>query len=551
MKKNGSKDKRYRNKRYSGNKDTTKTKIKDSKMEDSDIDSRGMKSRTNDISWYNANPGLLNNSCNISFGEMMFKPINLNVNTNGKNINLNTPGIMIYDYVHGIGRCASPFDTPNVAARNIFANIRKFNSGYSNYDPTDMMIYLCAINEVYVMYSNVARALGVYNNYDVFSKYQPKLLIEALGFNYEDMIHHLPNYRTLLDSVAARINKFAVPNNVSFIARQFWMPSGIYSDSANRKAQIMAFRPAIYRVYNETSATGGKLIAQPYNYTDSDSLETYDSISLKFEDMINAITGSEDCGIISGDIRKAYDTNVWVLGAFPDNYQVLPSHDYTVLAQMENLTLTGRLSSGENDDIEYALAQINIDQVNDVDNGYITYAPQFHAYMPIKDAPNDPRTVLPVINAHTDQTDPSYVMEATRLKTVLDYGTGSLETLAMGTEFVTSAHIFSGDMRFHIASTVANVPSYSDTVHNKYSHTPWIELDVSAEADFYMEIMLLANYYVFDWAPCLTILQNKNANITECNVLCDLDNFARITVNQLRTMHDTAMLSLFNVTTTV
>lgn len=161
-------------------------------------DSSQERSATNDFSWYNHNPNLIRDTASVSFGTIQGHIIDLNNSNFTSNVSdtakakLISPGIMVLDYVHGPGYTTTEFDAVNMAALDVMSRIRKLQTGYSQYDANDLMMYFLACNEVYMIHAMLVRLYGVIRLYNVESNYVPQHLIEALGFNFNDAIKHMP-----------------------------------------------------------------------------------------------------------------------------------------------------------------------------------------------------------------------------------------------------------------------------------------------------------------------------------------------------------------------
>lgn len=495
-------------------------------------------SETNDFSWYNGNPGMVDNVGRISFGQPIGPTQNIGLNNRNKVV-MHTPGICVLDYVHGLGYASNANDAVNSAMFDLYANLRKSQTSYASFDPADYLMYILGISEVYIVYSMIARAYGLLNTYNVESMYQPRRIIEALGFDYDDFLKHQPQYRVLLDSIATRTNVFAVPNVLPYITRQYWMPSGIYSDAATNKHQIYAYRPAIYRTLEETGETGTKLVAHTHSYVDGVKY-TYDSMYTVVNNMIESLMKSQDFGVMSANVRLAYGDNVFKLAAFPENYVVLDAHDYNVLAQIENANIMGGVS-----DVD----QLSITQDPGLNKGEIIYAPLLPMPKALQDIVTintlyDPRTQGNVIVAHTQDTGPEFVMESTRLMATGDTLQGQVR-LNCGTEYIAqvTCWVASSGTNFTIGKVVSGAtPTVTDC--------GFINLDTFTVADFTDRLQSL---FTFDWFPRVSGLHveaNGNDSYWTKVPLMDLDNYAVISNEQIDQLHYTALLSLFNVKNT-
>lgn len=328
-------------------------------------------SKTNDVNWYSKNPEMLERAARMSFGVPNGYTSKLFYGDTTTTGNLWTPGIAILYYTHGTGNAYAQSDAVQTAMFSLYAVLRSKQTSYSTYSPEDYMMYLLAINEVYIMYSQLARAYGLMNTINTESLYQPKKLIEALGFNYTDLVRNRRDIPNVLDSIAAQLAPYHVPDVLPYMQREFWLPSGVYSDSATAKHQLYAFKPTVYRTWDDMFATGSKLQAHTYKWVqadgniDAEATYTLNEYQELVNGVINCLIQSEDVGVLSSNVLLAYGAeNLYTLGAFDPNYAILPTNDYTVLSQIENSMIVGPAQT---------LSSFDIQQFNELNNSHIYY----------------------------------------------------------------------------------------------------------------------------------------------------------------------------------
>nr|QUS52692.1 capsid protein [Mute swan feces associated picobirnavirus B] len=487
-------------------------------------------------SWYDKDPQLLKDTGTFSFNG--FAGTNIAFTNKNK---LNVPGVAILDYVHGIPTDGDTGDIINVAARNFYSDVRKYNSGGANYDPNDMMLYLLAINEFYVLYMNVARAIGLTFSWDVYSKYQPKFLVEALGFSYDDISSRPSQWRALLNGARARLAHYATPKSMMFFDRQAKICSMVVRDSANRKAQYLAYRPYIYRVFADTER-GSELHAKEYPYTGSSpKLATLEDMRKIFNEVIDAISGSDTTGNISGDIRKAFDPGeFWELPIINGDYITVPNTDYGVLSQMENAQLVGGPLS---------LSDLNMTEDNGLNKSTIVYKPKVS------------KTVVggvvnPYINARTDDTNPYYIADVTRMKAFArrEASDGGLYVDICGTEFITSITVFNKYWQMQVGSGVAGAKfakpeGITEDVYQLVNGD--IKVPELTRDEGMLVSRLIYMWATFNWLPTLWLGISEEADKpAEYYPLFDIDNYTVINDTELQALHETIALSLFGVEST-
>jgi hypothetical protein len=413
------------------------------------------------------------------------------------------------------------------------------------------MMYLLAINEVYIMYSQLARAYGLMNTINVESLYQPKRLIEALGFNYEDLVRNRRDIPNVLDSVAAQLAPYHVPDVLPYIQREFWLPSGVYTDSATAKHQLYAFKPTTYRMWDDMFATGSKLQAHSYKWVKEDgsvdpsATYTLNEYQVLMNSVINCLLQSEDVGVLSSNVLLAYGAeNLYTLGAFDPNYSVVPTNDFTVLSQIENAMIVGPAKT---------LSSFDIQQFNELNNSHIYYDPEFPVFKVAGTKIQDPRAIQSTIIAHTDETTPEFVMEATRL---MYQGTAGDEYLELdyGTEIIQAVTVYMSakvnNSYFTLGRVHLNGGSMPTTVDYSLG---FIDFTSTVDPAMKNELDKVQVLSVFDWFPKVCVAYSFGGG-TDAGIrvwpLYDLDQYAKVSGADLSILHYVALLSMFDVKTT-
>lgn len=76
------------------------------------------------------------------------------------------PGVMAIRIAPTIGTCLTSNSAANTAAQQLYTLVRKANSGAINYDKTDLMMYIMAMDSCYMLYESLIRIYDVYENYN-------------------------------------------------------------------------------------------------------------------------------------------------------------------------------------------------------------------------------------------------------------------------------------------------------------------------------------------------------------------------------------------------
>lgn len=306
------------------------------------------KSQPNDWRWYAQNEQLLKDTASYPYSWPLGNRISLD--DGGNPINKGSvPGIFVLKTAPAYGVSTNADSPINVASRKIYTYVRHENSGGKNYDPVDLMLYLMSMDGAISYLSWLKRLYGTINLYNYTNRYFPKAAIVAQNVDYDDLLSHIADFRAYINTFAVRIGALCIPNSIAYMAKHAWMYSGMYQDSPNDKAQVYMFAPSTYSVFGLDNDGAGCL--KNYNmwgFTDGQPNAswqhrlTFSDLIATGEAIIAPLINSEDCGIMSGDILKAYGQGgVYQVDGISENYVVIPTYDATVLDQIHNATTVG------------------------------------------------------------------------------------------------------------------------------------------------------------------------------------------------------------------
>nr|AVD54026.1 capsid [Macaque picobirnavirus 2] len=373
-------------------------------------------SKPNDVSWYAKDAQLLKDSASFPFSVPAGAAVHLNRNsTYLTGLDYAVPGIMAFKMKPCIGKAEKPNDAINIAARNIYTFVRHQNSGHTNYEAADLMMYLIAMGEIYSFHSWCVRAYGIARLYQQTNKYLPTALLEAMGFD-PSVALDLPRFRNLINLTRRKFAATAVPNSMPYINRKIWLYSGIYADAPGPKAQMYLFKPAGFYMYKFGEL--GKLVWTPMAKGAKLTLANLEGIAGK---LIDPIMSDEDMGIMSGDILKAFgDSGIYKVAEMPEDYEIMPTYSTEVLSQIHNMTIWT-----DEDEVDTNPAW-DITQNAEIGGGYLTTTNNIVAVKSkfgTVDAPYG--TALPsygfagerLIDLHSEHPTPDEVMVATRCTT--------------------------------------------------------------------------------------------------------------------------------------
>lgn len=490
-----------------------------------------MSHKYNDVSWYAKNPEMLRDAASFSYNSPVgnripvYQSLVAGYNEDGSQILTiadpgpgTVPGLIGLTFVPTIGTSTTSTSPANLAAQNIYSYVRYMNSGAKNYDQADLMIYLLSMDSIYMMWNWAKRMYGYARMYAQKNRYMPLAYARIDGIDLVDMQEHLADYRLTLNALASQISSFCVPAVMPLFVRHSWMVSNIYKDSEIEKAQQYMFTPSFYYQYDETgSQYGGQLLAKSVGLTTG----KFSEILTLIQDQLDAIAYSEDIGVMSGDILKAYGQDkLFKITPVDPMYTVEPVYNEEVLNQIHNSSVIGTAG----------WSNYNITQ--DPNTGYLIYNPSFPA-------PYFTKTEY-MVNMPWNDVTPENTMVGTRLSALLgnvDATSKKANIVAMGTEFINARNV--------VWFNKAGALNVSNQVRDWYScDISTVQQAAATVGNLLQEMELMSN---FDWHPLVYVFTKTKEQLQYYGILGDISNYTMINVWNLQQMHTTAILSEFNV----
>lgn len=531
--------------------------------------------KQNDPSWYAQNPQLLRDAANFPYSWPVGSPYDLEFGEYSDAVlsqyRESVPGILSIEFSPTIGYSVDPTSPINLAARQIYSFVRHANSGHSNYDSPDLMMYLIAMDSAYMWLSYMTRVYGTAMVYSPVNRYLPKALLKAQGVDAEDVFQNLAQLRFYINEYAYKLASMCVPGGMTYFTRHAWLSSNVYKDSASDKSQLYLFYPSTYYVFREQVNGPAFLTARSANSPDMGKdgfkyLTISDLVQIGAE-IIEPILSSEDFNIMSGDILKAFGSdNLIKVAPISEDYTVMPVFVPEVNSQIENLVAVGHgyatqfgsvlPSTPGRNDITQDVNTNAIIQTYHGQNWYLfggSDAASIGLFY-YSDYAGSFWTSKIKMNMHNDVVTPEMTMVASRLiPTAVPYkitGEGeenrwvTLDLTAYGSEVVNCMHLF----------TMFDGEAMYDQVHKENMSLSNI-IDFTAIGDVSTNfntagLGIMTGFAQFDWSPALRIMTKNigsGQNGTYWGDTFDTDNYTLIDHQSMYRMHETALLSMFSV----
>lgn len=531
----------------------------------------------NDWRWYAQNPQLVHDYASYPFGAPVGNLMQYgNPTYDGQSV----PGVCAIYFSPAIGFAADENSPINVAMRRLYSYVRHANSGASNYDAPDLMLYMLSVDSAVMYHEYLKRAYGVLQDYTPFNRYYPKVLIEAMGMNFDDLVANIAAFRGYINQFAIKLSQLWIPNSMSYMARHAWMCQGIYTDSTSEKAQTYMYVPDYFMQFALDSDGVGSVNAIPGPARSSTKAKFSDLVDFG-NSLLNPMIANEDFGIMSGDILKAFGSSGIVRPlAITENYQILPVYNQEVLSQMENATIFNLSPLGTDNTL------FSVKQATAVGTGYLTSTLNKIQMILGESWSNGEYTNLActaianvyaqkrLLNMHHSGVTPEEVMVATRLTNIIEkpsswtfqYNTNTQQLLltadirTVGSEIVTRARVF---------SITGNTSTGVSTGVSAWSFATGMAIGVNALAKsgggvtdlnkFANVLNGITKLSAFDWHPPVFLSlgitvqsatsggSNVNQVVTPTAPFQDIDYYTFLDKNNLYNMTNAALLSEFSI----
>lgn len=506
-----------------------------------------IRNKDNDPAWYLVNGMLAKNVANFTFdvasgADMYFTSTGAKP---GVSNHLRMPGILTVLTGPAPGAALNEISPVNVAMRDIYSFVRHANSGHSNYDPADLMLYLLAADSVQTYWSYLTRVYGTAMAFSQRNRYVGDALLRAQGVNPTSIRSNMAQFLAYINQFALKASVLAVPNTMSYFTRHQWMYQNVYMDENNAKAQLFLYAPAyLFKYAIMDNGAGGlkpQWVASLANATTGQigkSVQSRDFAALVSigDALLNAMLTQEDVGIMSGDILKAYSSDkLFKYAQLDANYAIGPVFSEEVLTQLHNTNFTGNVpakwmqSSSDPSKLIYkvdANAALSVTQDTSIGGGSIIWNPYF--------ANANELSYTKILDLWFDDPTPEQALVAGR-NLLSGYDTGVfVKTNTEGDTTYSAIGLQSCGSEIPINAVLWRY-EYDGTLNqfsiiDRYTSTGYDE-------------NMLANLTKFNEHPLLRAWGPFGVTLP----VGDITNYALVSNTEIDAMHNAALLSMFGV----
>lgn len=513
----------------------------------------------NDPQWYGKYPELLRDSASIPFSWSTGTLVDLATSIPNPQGHIQVsgyyvPGVQSLVLMPTIGPASDPTDPANIAATSVFSSVRRANAGSTNYDTPDLMQYLLAVANIYSAITWLER---IYSEATLFSqrnRYLPRALMAAEAVDYTSVIQNLADFRYGINVLINKAASLSVPNDMPVFNRYAFLYQNIYTEGDSVKDQLYMYVPGGFHQFVIPAGGGpGKLAlvsTEIYGNAYANSAlpgntYTYQRLLSFVDSLIAPIISSQDMNIMSGDILKAYGPEGCIkLIALDELRPIAPIFNIGVLEQMKNATIIPMFDESTLD-IEQNVATNCL-----VCKNQVVIPPNEAGYQAYKtfSALNTNR----LLTTTTKDVTPELTIESTRLMCA------PIEQASYISEDQTTRAQITSGTEICVACTWWGMSTLTGDLAQTTIISPVLQLfnvggtaqgfNVTKALTMIDPITRMSN---FRFHPIVyPQVWDGGAAVTEQvtrQPIYDLDNYAILTHDDLRRMHEAALLSEYNV----
>lgn len=513
--------------------------------------------RDNDVSWYAYSPQLVIDAASLAYSNPLGARYNYyDAVSSGHDFagtaeglkNETLPGIIALETAPTVGISVDNSSAINLAARNLYTYVRHANSGHSNYDSPDLMMYVLAMDSAYSIYAFMTRAYGILSTYSQFNRYLPQGLFTAMNLDFDDFQTHMADFRYYINQYAVKLSAYCIPGNMSYILRHIWLYSNVYKDADILKSQLYVYTPShVYRFAEgaETSETVNHLepVFLGRRGVSSAKALTFSELMAIADMQIRSIVVSESMNIMSGDILKAFGQGaIMQIAPIPADYNIVPVYSVEVLQQIHNATVLPFGTGTASEDFENFRITQNT-ELTDVNSGALLFNPTFKHSTSYGNG-------FRLFDIAADFPDPGITMVGSRLTvgTTESFAdsTYSIKLDSCGSDICVGMYVIRNEWN---NSTDTLEIKVSDNYTYSYQGLVYPTSGVVQTAQVTERLFDLTK---FDFHPQVVLFLTPSTSDVPpvyAGTLGDVFNSTMVSNFELRKMHETALLSQLHVPT--
>lgn len=249
------------------------------------------------------------------------------------------PGICLIKYAPSIGIATSYNDPVNSAMRSIWGKIRYQNMHNVSYAAPDLGLHIHAIDSASQAYKEFVKVYGDLQQFTAANRYIPKALLQARGYDYDELLTHIADLREFLNTWARDMRTWFMPDNIPMFHEHDLYTSCHWLDSQTLRAQIYTFAPEYFWIYDQTSSTTGGMLKKYTIPTNASGKIGFEQIRTTLNALKAAMSASQDANAMNADLLAYMGTGMEMFQTVPSEYTTPYNYSVNVLNAIHNMTI--------------------------------------------------------------------------------------------------------------------------------------------------------------------------------------------------------------------
>lgn len=190
-------------------------------------------------------------------------------------------------------------------AQALYTSLSSMNSKTTNYAPQDLIMPILALGEVISTVEWMRRAFRSVYMYNAKNRAIPRALVEAMGFDYDDLCKNYANYVARANTIIDRAMSITLPSNIDYFKACNALYQDVFLDDDSDMAQMYLFVPYSTWLLNEQSQdTGTSLTTYIWREYTSAGLLTMDRVLNTLKLMVDHLLTSSTMNYVYADIQN-------------------------------------------------------------------------------------------------------------------------------------------------------------------------------------------------------------------------------------------------------
>lgn len=244
-------------------------------------------------------------------------------------------GVAIYKWLlscGNVGEVASSdlANGANLGAYELYTAMRNHNSGSTNYDAPDLMLFTLYYGQVMSTLAYLKQCYRMCNTFKIMNTDIPSVLKQYAGIT--SWTNSLARVRSIINQAIVKLNSIYVPNNITIFERWRVLFESTFLDANCDRGTIMWNMPK----YIPTLAPDETKIT----FTEIKTQFEIENLESTLNTLISAIYNSQAFHIMSGDLMRAYGIEKqYKLQIVEDNAELSITYSDSVVQQYHNMTI--------------------------------------------------------------------------------------------------------------------------------------------------------------------------------------------------------------------